>query len=173
MQQHGYTPSYAGMIKTICESIRRDPSPILELGSGPMSTPIIAGICHAFDVKFISIENDAWWHRRTSAMLKVNRLPAVCHQYVGDGTGNMMHFLQNSKHMTSGWGVVIVDCSPAAMRPEFIKAFLRNKNAETIIAHDTEQDHYHSYGWDDDFFESHKAEHYWGGGIRTSVFRKP
>lgn len=113
----------------LIEAIRLTTGPILELGSGEGSTPIIAAASKSEGRLAVSAETDEAWLRKIGARYRSPR-----HQFVK--VDDWRDFEEIEKR--SDWSVALVDCAPGEDRPD-----LANRLAfrcRFVILHDTEKD---------------------------------
>ena len=107
----------------LIELVRKSEGPILELGTGFYSTPILHWLCAEMGRKLVSYESSEDYF-------------AVARNYIADF--HEVNFVEDwSKvDLSSHWGLVFADHYPASQR---IKEIVRVvDNADYIVAHDSE-----------------------------------
>jgi len=110
--------------------------PVLELGCGYGSTPILHALCEGQKRMLVSIESNNEWYERFSPM------------------GSCFHLFVFAQHwdgcdVTAGrndWAVALVDFAPGWDRPKAIEKLAGR--VEYIIVHDTEPEAEHTYKYD-------------------------
>ena len=121
----------------------RTDGPILELGCGFSSTPILHEITRDRELLTIEcnpISGDVWYRMFAHLESPWHRM-AYEHEWKGLPVETLL-----DKH----WSVVLVDAQPAAVRPLLVRLF--SQNATYIVAHDT-QSEAEDYKWGDVFDE--------------------
>jgi len=106
------------------------PGPVLELGAGYFSTPLLHEMCAAMGRELLSIDSDSAWIEQL-ASLRSDRHRLVAVNGWGEATA-----------LTEGvaWSVVFVDHAPADRRAVDV-ARLANAT-EFMVVHDSEHDLY-------------------------------
>ena len=91
------------------------PGPVLELGVGDMSTPLLREMCRAMGRELVSVDTSEEWARKYGA-----------------------HLFHEFPHTAAvrEWAVVFVDTSPPPSRLELVKSM--REWAEFIVIHDTD-----------------------------------
>ncbi len=114
---------YGSHTAVLVGTILRTTGPVLEVGSGHSSTPILHEICAAQGRKLVTIETQVGWLRRFL-----------------DFESDLHHLTSEralqSKYIDENWSVVFVDHAPGEERPAVVEA-VRDR-AEYIVVHDTE-----------------------------------
>ena len=128
--------------------------PVLELGVGHFSTPLIYYMCK--DRFCISIENDIEWYKFFRDEFS-SRLHYFCHAKK-DVSDELSRILQTEEFKNIFWDVVFVDQAPAGDRVKCVE-ILRNK-ARYIICHDTEPTVPKDYNWQN-IWNTFKYKYYW------------
>lgn len=101
--------------------------PVLELGIGHFSTPILHGVCEAMNRQLVSVEDSAEWH---VAFTKYN---TPLHDVILSGYDTEAPFLMQD------WGTVFIDNSPGGERRK--KDFSRFlPMAQFVVVHDYERE---------------------------------
>lgn len=97
--------------------------PVLEVGMGYWSTPLLHRYCLAAGRTLVSIEDNAKWTEQFKPY-------HVCHHKVG--SANYDEYLKNASHQP--WSVVFLDHSPGRRRAA--DAVMFQDVAEYILSHD-------------------------------------
>jgi hypothetical protein len=114
------------------------PGPVLEIGAGYYSTPILHALCAAMGRALLTVDNDTGWiHRLESLRSSTHRLVSV------DSWDQSLPLTDSEM-----WAVVFVDHAPAERRVVEI-ARLANRT-EFMVVHDSEHP---LYGYDRCFAE--------------------
>lgn len=111
--------------------------PVLELGCGDFSTPILHTVCRGR--KLVSLENDPEFIKTYLDLRTAD------HEIALVPTWNTQHpdLLKILEHP---WDLAFVDQHPCAYRGPFIE--ILRKNTKLIVAHDTEPVHADLYGYE-------------------------
>lgn len=96
------------------------PGPVLEIGVGHCSSPLIAEMCRAMGREWWALDSHPDWLRTT---LDLDPKITVLGEY-------------SEMEWQGEWSVVFVDCSPGTARLPVVQA-LRSR-AEFIVVHDTD-----------------------------------
>ena len=110
--------------------------PVLELGCGYGSTPILHALCEGQRRALVSMESNAEWYERFAP------LQTALHSF-------MLVTNWDSCDVTLGrsdWSVALVDFAPGWDRPKAISKLA--SNVEYIVVHDTEPEAEHTYKFD-------------------------
>lgn len=103
------------------------PGPVLELGSGSYSTPLLHAVCAAMGRRLVTLDGDAGWLARFEAFRsEKHRLEAVVDW--------------DATIPVETWAVVFVDHAPAWRRVHEIERL--REATELMVVHDTESPHY-------------------------------
>jgi hypothetical protein len=119
---HRPSPDWASHIPVLVKALENSSGPVLELGMGMFSTPILHALCADQGRALYSYDNDSrftdMFKRFNSEIHKIELL----HDWLGvDYEGS--------------WGVALVDQKPAEARKESIKRLIK---ARYVIIHDTQ-----------------------------------
>jgi len=133
-----YTPIYGSHIPILIKVLQLSEGPVLELGSGVFSTPILHWLCLEAKRLLMTYENDME-HFEMNKVFETNE-----HQI------KFVNNWDDAKIEDTHWGVVFVDHGPGERRVVEI-ARLAQK-ADYIIVHDTEPDHDSQYSYIDHAF---------------------
>lgn len=122
---------WATHIPLLAACVQLTQGPVLELGAGDYSTPLLHVLCRGR--LLLTLESDPEW------MLRYARLRSQEHHIVEASTA--------AEWATGPWSVVLVDGRPARQRPREIE--LLRPATECFVVHDTEPSHAQSYRWGD------------------------
>lgn len=119
----------------LSQLVNKTNGPVLELGAGYNSTPLLYWICKAEGRKFVSYENDKGWVDQLSYPVK----------YIEDW--------DKADIDDEFWSVVLIDHRPALRRKDDARR-LKN-NAAFIVMHDSEPEinKFYRYTWIYDEFK--------------------
>ena len=126
---------FATHISILLACLEHTQGPVLELGSGLFSTPVIAAF--AVDRFVRTIESDPNWHARVCQFCNVQPVTKHRHQvvYVPD--------YEDAPIADHHWSVVLLDHEPPARRG--IDAARLRDNCQLLIGHDSQHPDY-GYG---------------------------
>lgn len=127
----GFMDPYGTHLPVLIECCLHSTGPILELGIGTNSTPIL----HAFancGRTVMSVDHDAGWFSKFECLYRDNSL----HQF------RFVHSYDEIQPnlMRSQWGVALVDHAP--MERRVVELERLQGNAQLIVVHDTEDPRY-------------------------------
>lgn len=121
--------AHATHLRLLVKTALRTRGPILELGAGWYSTPILHEIANAHDRPLITVENDpAWLDQFAHLRSRRHRLELVA---------NWDDFAPSQ----AGYGMVLIDHAPAERRIVDIERLA--PLADLLVIHDTESAEYH------------------------------
>lgn len=126
-----FKKEYTTHIPTLIKVVQASEGPILEIGSGLFSTPLLHWLCHEKGRKLITYENNQDYFKFAKRFQSRN---------------HRIRFIKDWEEIDTEahWGVALIDHEPAAQRRVDI---LRLKDsADYIIIHDTERESH--YGFD-------------------------
>lgn len=112
--------------------------PILELGMGDFSTPMLHLMCAGMGRYLVSVDTDLHW------MENFNHWEAPDHKFVWayeDDWNEVLRHLRDEPTIPKFWDVVFVDHKPGEARVNSIEAFA--DRATYIVVHDTEEQDKH------------------------------
>jgi hypothetical protein len=127
--------------------------PIIEIGVGHHSTPMLHFIARAIGRHITSIDTNADWISFFSC------IPGLGsdHRYLCTGNRLISAELPRYLEGTGTWGVAFVDCSPEIDRKKCVE-LMRNR-AKYIVVHDAEP-LAKVYDWGN-LFDTFKSKFYW------------
>lgn len=132
---------YGTHMEVLLAAVMNTTGPILEMGCGDFSTPLIHAICSQKKRYILSTETDKSW---LSLFLDLKRdwhhflyVPV----YDDDLTLNPKPHLWNEVGNDRHWGVVFIDHRPGERRVIDIQRL--RKNTDIFVIHDTETASYH------------------------------
>jgi hypothetical protein len=117
------------LIKTVLET----KGPILEMGAGPFSTPVLHWLCSKNRRTLVTCENNSESYAFAKQFQSRN------HKIV---------LVKDWDEVTAGdthWSVVLIDHAPEFRRP--VEAIKFKNNADYIVLHDTEEKNEHIYNY--------------------------
>lgn len=115
---------WATHIHALAAAVVNTKGPILELGCGEYSTPLLHALRGDFEV--VSVESNREWARRFERLYQKDG-----HLLVVDSIEEHL-----ARPISSGWGVIFIDHAPGESRAAAIKTLARH--AEVIVVHDTD-----------------------------------
>jgi len=125
--------AYATHQATLVESLLATTGPVLELGSGWFSTPILHAICEQQGRELWTLDNNASW------LANFAELRRSWHRIELVSDWDSVDFGERE------FGLVFVDHAPAERRVIEVRRLIEAGLAETFVIHDTESA---EYGWD-------------------------
>ena len=136
-QRHLTNGDYGTHMTALIAAAMHTQGPILELGCGDYSTPLLHSICSATERKLISAESDLSW------LSFFMDLRCAWHTFISvpvrDANNQTIH-LWDTIDPEEHYGMVFIDHAPALRRIEDIKR-LREKT-DVFVIHDTEDPRY-------------------------------
>lgn len=121
---------YGSHFPILAAAVARTKGPVLELGSGDWSTPMLHYMCKAQGRYLLTADNNLEWLRKFSA-------------YATPGTHELQHVADWAQwdmiEAVGQWGVAFVDCAPGEARHQLIRRLAGR--AHFIVAHDSERDY--------------------------------
>lgn len=122
-----YTPTYSSHLPILIKILLLSEGPVLELGSGVFSTPVMHWLCLEAKRPLITYEND----RDHFEMNKV--FESKTHEF------RFVNNWDEAKIETMHWGAAFVDHEPRERRKTEIARLAQI--ADYVVVHDTEPDH--------------------------------
>ena len=129
---------FATHLPFLMQCLIRTRGPILELGSGWHSTPLITAFSH--DRKAVTIESDPEYFGRVPYWLRAANLGQ--HEFILGDYGDHLDDLLSRR---TCWDVVLADHAPGDRRG--IDILRLRSNSRFIVAHDTEPQHRIGYNY--------------------------
>lgn len=127
--------------------------PVLELGAGVHSTPLLSWLCADKGLPFVSYETDAVWAKR----IQDATVPGIT-THIDDYA---------NAPIDKPWGMAFIDHAPAERRKVDI---LRLKDlAAFIVVHDTDPNEEWRYGFEDVFPQFRYRKDYTNHSPHTTV----
>lgn len=112
--------------------------PVLELGMGLYSTPLLHTMCQLQVRPLVSLDNDPKWYEENKKWQSELHLIAPLVTDWDESLGQLID---------AHWSVVFVDQKPAKKRIEAIKHFANNANFIVIHDSEPESNKYFRYNW--------------------------
>lgn len=119
-----YKPALCSHLPVLAKVVMISEGPVLELGAGPFSTPLLHWLCFEQNRKLVTYENDPNFFQMS------RHFPADFHNI------NLVEDWGKIPIDNVHWGVAFVDHAPAARRK--IETARLAKIADYIVVHDTE-----------------------------------
>jgi hypothetical protein len=119
-------------IALLAATVARSTGPVIELGCGYFSTPMLHHLCKGRHL--VSIDHDPAWVDQFRDLENADHT-LLCVKDWSEVTGNKLSF-----DLRCEWAVAFVDCAPAEARVPLIEQF--SKIAKQIVIHDTEHSLY-------------------------------
>jgi predicted O-methyltransferase YrrM len=114
--------SHIPMLLTAFQSTH---GPVLELGAGHFSTPILHSLCHATRRPLLTLESDAAWIKKFVGLESdVHELRLV------------MSWDEIESVIDDSWGLVFIDHSPSELRAEALR---KVTGGTVVVIHDAER----------------------------------
>lgn len=128
-------PKYASHLPILLKIVDQTSGPILELGMGLWSTPILDLMCRGEKRPLVSYDNDPKWFKENE------KWRSDYHEV------NFVTDWNEAKIEQTHWSVVLVDHRPAKRRRDEIRRLANN--ADYIVVHDTEPEtnQFYRYTW--------------------------
>lgn len=142
--------AYASHIPLLIRACLLTAGPVLELGMGDNSTPILIELCRKR--MLVSMDNDNFWYEKELPLFKDQWIKPI----LVDPEWN--NFYPPFFH----YGVVFVDIQPAEMRPKMIQWAVQR--SDIVVAHDSQD---LKIDWS--IFRYHKCETPWLGLPSTAI----
>lgn len=128
-----YDPAYSSHLPILIKVFQISAGPVLELGAGIFSTPILHWLCLEAKRPLVTCEN-------IEEHLEMNK--------VFETNEHEFKFVENWDDADiegTDWGLVFVDHEPSKRRSIEIARLVQN--ADYIVVHDTEPDHDYKYNF--------------------------
>ena len=128
-----YAPDYCTHIPLLIKVLQRSNGPVLEIGMGPFSTPLLHSMCYEMKRHLVSYDNNMDFFEPNSAF--ANKGHEV----------RMVNNWDEAEIEDRHWGVAFLDHAPALRRKEEAKRLVNN--VDFLIIHDSEKskDKYFKY----------------------------
>ena len=124
-------PIYGTHYPVLAAAVQRTQGPVLELGCGHFSTPMLHLLCMEQKRRLVTVESDHEWMEKFHDM----RSPWHTFVHVAETDWDSLTFID-----TERWGVAFIDHRPVLRRKEDIRRL--KDRAEFIVVHDTETPDY-------------------------------
>ena len=109
----------------LIKAVQASEGPILEIGSGLFSTPLLHWLCHEKGRRLITYENNEDYFKFAKGFQSKNHRIRLVKDW---------EEIENKKR----WGVILIDHEPAEQRRADILKF--KDSADYIVIHDTERE---------------------------------
>lgn len=128
---HRPNPDWGTHIPALVATLAKSKGPVLELGMGISSTPLLHALCFDQNKFLLSVDNDPVFTKMFSKYRS---------------TGHHIELIKDWDEILDGkWGVVLVDHKPDERRAIEAKKFTQS---EFVILHDSEPAHNDLYHYD-------------------------
>lgn len=127
-----YHPGWASHIPVLIKVMSLTSGPVLELGVGPNSTPLLHWLCFVAGRKLVSYESDKSWYDM--------------HRHF-KGPFHEVHYVEDWNKIdidNHAWSLAFVDQKPAGRRREDVKRLANN--SQFVVVHDTQPEDDKFYG---------------------------
>lgn len=124
-------PIYSSHLPILIKVLQKSSGPVLELGAGVFSTPILHWLCLEAKRPLVTYENDKE-HFEMNKIFETDMHKII---FVNDWS--------EAKIDDIHWGLVFVDHEPSERRRVEVARFAQK--ADYIVVHDTEPDHDYKY----------------------------
>lgn len=150
-----FREAWSSHMAVLVKVLQHSEGPVLEIGMGLFSTPLLHWMCKDMGRKLVSYENEREYYEMDKDF---NR---------GDHEVKFAKNWDDIDIESTHWGMVFIDHAPANRRIKEAKRVANN--ADYIVCHDTQSkdDRYYKYHWLWDKFKY--IYHYEKGSPRTSV----
>lgn len=138
MMDFNYTPIYSSHLPILIKVFQASSGPVLELGAGVFSTPVLHWLCLETKRPLVTYENIP----EHFAMHQAFATPEHQIKFVHDWDQAQIEAIH--------WGLALVDHEPRERRVVDIARLAQN--ADYVIVHDTEPDHDPIFGFIDKAF---------------------
>lgn len=146
---------YSTLIPALLKAIRMTRGPVLELGTGYFTTPILHWLCSCRLRNVVSLENNPNWI-------------AIARQFLMPG-GHEVKLVTNwdRPEYLEEWGLAVVDNDPAITRRNI--APLLAKKTQLVLLHDTSPEQDRAFQFDSVWPHFRYVFHYWDAFPGTSL----
>lgn len=126
---------WSSHIPMLVKMLQNSSGPVLELGMGLFSTPVLHWMCQDLDRKLVSYENEEKYFKIDLDYQNPNHEVKLVENW------------DDAEIDNTHWGMILVDHAPASRRKVDIRR-LANK-ADFLIVHDTqpEDERFYKYHW--------------------------
>ncbi len=128
-----YNPGWASHLPVLIKVLQISEGPVLELGSGPFSTPIMHWLCLEAKRRLVTYENDPEYFEMNKSFSS------------GQHEVKFIEDWDKIPIETEHWGVAFVDHKPSERRK--IEIARLSKIADYIVVHNTEKQQDSEYGF--------------------------
>jgi hypothetical protein len=130
-----YHAVYASHIPLLIKTFYLSSGPILEMGMGPFSTPILHWLCFEHERHLVSYDNDPNY-------FEMNKdFEAAFHEV------HLVNDWDEAKIENIHWGLAFIDQKPAIRRKDDVRRLANN--ADYIVIHDSEISQKHHYNYEE------------------------
>lgn len=130
---HKADPSWATHIPVLLKALELTDGPVLELGMGMMSTPLLHIMCEAQNRSLISYDNDGRFIEMFSRFVAPWHVISLIEDW-------------STLNLYQPWTVALVDQKPAVARKDAIKQLT---HVDYVVVHDTQERADEFYGFEE------------------------
>lgn len=120
-------PHYGSHVPVLLQALDKSPGPVLELGAGDWSTPVLHQACAYSDTDLLTVESSELW------LTRFLPLASERHELVSYEIADERNYIVEE----SRWGVIFID-HDADRR---VNDLLRVDREALIVVHDSEPNH--------------------------------
>ncbi|OGK52588.1 hypothetical protein A2966_03545 [Candidatus Roizmanbacteria bacterium RIFCSPLOWO2_01_FULL_41_22] len=120
-----YAPHYCSYLPILIEVIQRSDGPVLEMGMGPFSTPVLHWLCIEMKRPLVSYDNNPEYFEENKAFENGGHQVKLVDSWDDADIENTL------------WGVAFLDHAPDYRRKEDAKRLANN--VDYLILHDSEE----------------------------------
>jgi hypothetical protein len=128
---------YASHQRALLAAVLRTAGPVLELGAGDFSTPLLHEVCRGGRRPLLTLESDPIWYGRFAAFASSSHRVELVTDW------NTCTAIDEAR-----WSVVFIDHDPMARRVrelERVKGVVGVEGPRFVVVHDTEPAYRHQY----------------------------
>ena len=138
-------PGWSSHLPVLIKAVQHTVEPVLELGAGLFSTPVLHWLCEKQKRKLITLESDPKFYSFIS---------------VFSSKTHEVRFVEDwdKEDLDRKWGVALIDHLRGRRA---IDALRLRDNTEYIILHDTEKRHYEKFRYNAAFWTNFNYVYHW------------
>lgn len=125
-----YYPGWASHQPILIKVMEMTSGPVLELGIGPNSTPLLHWLCYVSGRKLVSYESDRGWFDQHKHFHRPH---------------HELHFVEDwdNINIDGPWSLAFIDHKPASRRRKEVYRLVNN--SQFVVVHDTQPEDNHFY----------------------------
>lgn len=138
MYRGNIAADYGSHIPILAAAVAATRGPVVELGAGDNSTPMLHYMCRAMRRGLVTFDNDPKWMTRFSEYNNQDwhMVCGVCPPWHMEIENPACWYPSVN---SARWGLAFVDCAPGEIRTPLIRRL--KDRADLIVVHDSEKDH--------------------------------